>query len=233
MPKTCFVICPIGEDGSETRRRADDFLKYIVEPCQALKEFDYAPPIRADHIAEPGRITTQIVKCLFNAELVIADLTDNNANVIYELSYRHALGKPAIHLALEGRTISFDLRDNRAISYSMHARSAEAAREQLSAQIRRVHEPDYKPSNPIVDAMGILDLQRSTDPKDHALGDVMVLLSRMYEDIITIRGQTARAYANEALIALLKAPPPPSPDLSGLSGLPIIRGGGAFPRGAP
>lgn len=30
--KTCFVIAPIGELESETRRRSDEVLRYIIRP---------------------------------------------------------------------------------------------------------------------------------------------------------------------------------------------------------
>jgi hypothetical protein len=94
MSKTCFVIGPIGDPGTTIRTEADDFMKYIVTACPALKEHGYDKPIRADQLNDPGRITSQVIKLLMEAELVIADLTGNNANVYYELSFRHALGKP-------------------------------------------------------------------------------------------------------------------------------------------
>src|ERR1700720_423457 len=100
MPKTCFVIGPIGDVGSKIRQDADDFMNYIVTPCPALAEFDYAPPVRADQLNEPRRITSQVIKLLVEADLVIADLTGNNPNVYYELSLRHALGNLVIHMAV-------------------------------------------------------------------------------------------------------------------------------------
>ena len=80
------------------------------------------------------------------ADLVIADLTGNNANVFYELSLRHAIGKPVIHMAANGTPLSFDVRDNRTIFYTMHSRVAEAARTELAKQIRHVHSAGYKPA---------------------------------------------------------------------------------------
>lgn len=56
--KTCFVICPIGEDGSEERKWSDLTLKYIIKPT--VKYFGYKT-IRADDIQKPGIITTQII----------------------------------------------------------------------------------------------------------------------------------------------------------------------------
>jgi nucleoside 2-deoxyribosyltransferase len=149
MPKVCFVIGPIGADGSSTRLAADDFMKYIVVPGLELAKRDYGEPVRADKLSEPGRITSQIIKLLMDADLTIADLTSNNANVYYELSLRHALGKPVIHMAEDGTSLSFDVQDNRTIFYTMHSRSAETTRQELANQIRRVHEKGYKATNPI------------------------------------------------------------------------------------
>jgi len=81
--RTCFVIGPIGDAGSPVRAAADDLFNYIIAPT--VGQFDYGAPIRADMLGEPGRITSQIVRLLHDAEVVIADLTGNNANVYYEL----------------------------------------------------------------------------------------------------------------------------------------------------
>lgn len=168
MSKTCFVICPIGDVGTQVRN-ADDLMDYIIKPCPALKELDYDDPVRAGQLNEPGRITSQVIKLLINADLVIADLTGNNANVFYELSLRHAVGKPVIHMAFEGTSVSFDVRDNRTIFYNMHSRVAELKRTELAKQIQYVHGEGYKCMNPIIETVGIIDLQRSSDPNQNIL----------------------------------------------------------------
>jgi hypothetical protein len=68
LTKVCFVICPIGPFGSDIREVADDFMKYIVNPC--TDDLGYDPPIRADQLPEPGRITSQIIELLKSAHLV-------------------------------------------------------------------------------------------------------------------------------------------------------------------
>ena len=50
-----------------------------------MKEIGYEA-VRADEIAEPGSITSQIMQRIFDDDLVVADLTDHNPNVFYELS---------------------------------------------------------------------------------------------------------------------------------------------------
>ena len=86
--KKCFVITPIGEDGSETRRRADQILRHVIAPAAEACGFE---TVRADQIAEPGLITTQIIQHIIDDPLVIADLTGSNPNVFYELAVRHAI----------------------------------------------------------------------------------------------------------------------------------------------
>jgi hypothetical protein len=70
---------------------------------------------------KPGRITTQIIKLLNSADLVIADLSLGNANVYYELSCRHAMGKAVIYMAVDPTHLPFHVFDNRTIFYTMHA----------------------------------------------------------------------------------------------------------------
>jgi hypothetical protein len=198
MPKTCFVIGPIGEPVSKIRDEADDLMKYIIASCPALKEFDYAVPVRADQLNEPGRITSQVIKLLVQADLVISDLTNNNANVYYELSLRHALGKPAIHMAQEGTLLSFDLRDNRTIFYTMHSRSAEAARGELTNQIRRIHTAGYKVTNPVVETAGIIQLEQSADPNQSAMGRLMSMVADIGGEVKSLQAAVREVQIKQA-----------------------------------
>jgi hypothetical protein len=60
MPdKICFVIAPIGEDGSDIRKRSDRMFTYVIEP--AAKECGYKA-VRADKISKPGIITNQVIQ---------------------------------------------------------------------------------------------------------------------------------------------------------------------------
>ena len=54
---------------------------------------------RSDDITKPGRISLQILQAIGDADLIVADLSEHNPNVMYELGFAHALGKPTILLA--------------------------------------------------------------------------------------------------------------------------------------
>ena len=110
---TCFVIGPIGDTGSETRKRSDKVLKHVFEA--ALSE-EYKIT-RADKISAPGMITSQILQALQDSDLVIADLTEHNPNVFYELAVRHAVEKPVIHVSDPAWKMPFDVAGFRTIVF--------------------------------------------------------------------------------------------------------------------
>ena len=119
MPQDeCFVIAPIGEENSETRKRTDQVFKYIIK--KAIEGKYHA--VLAHKLGKPGKISMHIIEKLATVPLVIADLTDHNANVYYELALRHALNMPAILLIEEcqKKNIPFDLKDMRVITYNLH-----------------------------------------------------------------------------------------------------------------
>lgn len=93
--KECFFIAPIGDAESESRERSDKLMEYIVD--EAVSDYGYSVT-RADQMDQPGSITNQIIEKVVDSELVIADLTEHNPNVFYELAVRHATGEPFIQL---------------------------------------------------------------------------------------------------------------------------------------
>ena len=110
--KTCFVISPIGETESDVRKRSDQVLKHVIRP--AVSECGYEA-IRADEIDKPGIITSQVIQHVVNDALVVADLTERNPNVFYELAIRHAIAKPLVQLMESGEQIPFDVAATRTI----------------------------------------------------------------------------------------------------------------------
>lgn len=114
--KECFVVSPVGEEGSEVRINADKLYKYIIMPVCEDCGFR---PVRADRINNSDSITKTIIDKLISAELVIADITGHNPNVFYEIGYRNCLEKPIIHLRKKGEQIPFDLNAIRTFEYDL------------------------------------------------------------------------------------------------------------------
>ena len=115
--RKCFVVSPIGDEGSEVRKRADQVFKYIISPVCDETGFD---PIRVDKLNQPDSITQTIIDYLINSELVIADITGHNPNAFYEMGYRASTGKPIIHLKGKNEGIPFDIAGIRAFDYDLN-----------------------------------------------------------------------------------------------------------------
>lgn len=114
--RTCFVVSPIGEEGSEIRNDADKLFKYIISPVCEKCGFE---PVRADKINDSDSITQTIIDRLLSSELVIADISGHNPNVFYEMGFRKCTGKPIIHLKKKGEIIPFDINTVRTFEYDL------------------------------------------------------------------------------------------------------------------
>jgi hypothetical protein len=145
--KTCFVIAPIGPQGSDIRKRSDHVLKHVIE--ETVQSFGYEA-LRADQIPEPGIITSQVIQRIIDAPLVIADLTDSNPNVFYELAIRHAILQPVVHLIDAKQQPPFDIHTMRAVQIATdEPEGVERAKKQLAAQIEAIEQQRADPTNPI------------------------------------------------------------------------------------
>ena len=172
----CFVISPIGEPGSDIRKRSDQVLKYIIRP--AVESCGYKV-VRADEMAEPGIITNQIIRHVVDDPLVIADLTGQNPNVFYELAIRHATRKPLIQIINKVEDIPFDVGSMRTIEVDHRdLDSVEEAKAEIERQIQHLEANLTSLENPIsvalagrsIDGIKPLD-QGHLDEKIKKIGD--------------------------------------------------------------
>ena len=108
----CFIITPIGDDGSEERKHADAMLKHLIEPV--LKD-ENIKAIRADKISKPGHITKQVIEHIAYCKLCITDMSFKNQNAHYELGVRHAFKLPSVQIIRKGDKIPFDVQQGRTI----------------------------------------------------------------------------------------------------------------------
>jgi hypothetical protein len=145
--KECFVISPIGEEGTPTRRLADTLLNYVVAP--AVKPLGYEP-IRADELGDPGDISDQVIEHLRDADLAIAILHETNPNVFYEMAVRHTLARPLIPLAPKGAPIPFDVRGIRTVHVdTADPASVQSAIKQIQGQATAFEKDPVTVVNPV------------------------------------------------------------------------------------
>lgn len=116
LDQVCFVISPIGDEGSDQRLHADLVLGSLIEP--ALRELGLEA-VRADKISKPGLITGQVIDHLTRARMVIADLSFANPNVYYELALRHAIRRPVVQIIRTSDKLPFDVGQFRTVTVDM------------------------------------------------------------------------------------------------------------------
>jgi hypothetical protein len=173
--KSCFVIAPIGEHDSDTRKRSDQVLKHVIRPAVASCGYT---AIRADEIDKPGLITSQVIQHVVDDPLVIADLTERNPNVFYELAIRHAIRRPLVQLMMKGEQIPFDVAGTRTI-YVDHRDldSVEAAKNQIIEQVKSLEKDASDIETPISVSLELQLLRQSEKPEERSLADLVAAVS--------------------------------------------------------
>jgi hypothetical protein len=137
--KTCFIVSPIGSklepQGSSGRGRYEESIfmwENVFEP--ACKIFGLVP-VRADKISNSGEIPDQIFTYLRDADVVIADVSHANPNVMYELGLRHT--RPGITIQVgEYNRLPFDVTTIRTLQFSRTEAGLIGARDDLIESLR-------------------------------------------------------------------------------------------------
>jgi nucleoside 2-deoxyribosyltransferase len=105
--KLCFVMIPFAE-------RYDRVYRELIVP--AVTEAGLTA-VRADEISASGFIMEQIRAAIQQSRLCIADVSDRNPNVLYELGFAQAANKPVVIIANDVSGLPFDIAAFRVIRY--------------------------------------------------------------------------------------------------------------------
>jgi len=146
--KKCFVISPIGKEGSPEREHADDVYDFIIKP--AMEECGINP-FRSDHLHEPGKISEQMFRSIVTEDLCIAVLTGHNPNVFYELAVAQCASRPVIILMEKGNLLPFDIRDLRCVYYDLKPRPLAEKQyvNEIIGHVKNLEAANWKTSSPI------------------------------------------------------------------------------------
>ena len=171
----CFVICAIGQKDTETRRLADDLLEEIAT---ALEPFNMEA-MRGDHNLDTREIDSDVIERIQNSELCIADLSDENVNVYYELGRRDETGKPIILLKRRGTPpLPADIASRRYIEYELETRrGAKEFRDMLREAVRGESRNGFEGTNGDATLAGVLQAVQRLERKVDRLAENGVRVS--------------------------------------------------------
>ncbi len=162
--KKCFVITPIGSETDKIRRHIDGIIDASIRPALGA---NYQINV-AHKISITGSITKQIINEIYSSDLVIANLTNKNPNVMYELAFRHCLGKPVIMIAEKGTDLPFDLISERTIFYENDAKGVLELRDELikfekTIDSEKVTSPIHELLDVIIKDENIIKIAKQND----------------------------------------------------------------------
>ena len=111
IPQTCFVVMPFSQT-------YDPVYESIVAAVTG-PGLNFPSCTRADEILGGGRIIEEVLRGLEQSEVIIADVTNPNPNVFYELGYAHKAKsvRNVIIITQSMKDMPFDISNNRCIVY--------------------------------------------------------------------------------------------------------------------
>jgi len=125
--KLCFVLMPFGDP-------FDSYYQKIIRPAAADAGL---ATLRSDEIYSTKAIISDIWARIWVARIVVADVTERNPNVNYELGLCDALGVPTIIITGNVKDIPFDYKHRRCIVYrAKDAGWDDKLRDDLASTIR-------------------------------------------------------------------------------------------------
>lgn len=165
MAKDCFVIMPFGKNKEEKEFYTGVYESIILPAASKMGYNTNRVDTKPSNI---GNITKNIVTDLIEDEIVIADMTNGNANVFYELGIRHALHKcKTVLIIQEGYDIPFDLKQHVSVFYSTNLHGIQAAIKGISdAIIRCENAQEGDADNPVHEFFPSLKYLTSSQHED-------------------------------------------------------------------
>jgi len=131
--KLCFVLMPFTESWSD--RIYKNYIREVIEKMQLQC-------LRADNLT--GLIVIEDIWTKINqAAVIIADVTNRNPNVMYELGIAHTLGKPVILITQNITSIPFDFRHLRHYEYLDNYEGCESFKPLLKSLIDSIYDEFY------------------------------------------------------------------------------------------
>lgn len=149
----------------------DEFFEvYEMLKMQFSERFEFN---NAGEEGNQQNVLKDIIQPLYEADIVIADLTGLNANVMYELSLAHSFNKKTIIITQDDLSgLPFDLKQYRAKDYTTHFKKFDELIKYLETNLCGAIDGSVSYSNPVKD---FLTLQGVENPSWFEHKDAVVL----------------------------------------------------------
>ena len=117
MKKTCYVLSPNGEISSTPKMLVEKKIKFVIKPV--LDELNYQLKLD-DSTSKDQYTSSEKIKEIIEADLVVADTSTDNPKIFYELALRNFVLKPVILIKRPEQILPFKSEDVPSISIDIN-----------------------------------------------------------------------------------------------------------------
>jgi len=179
--KEVFVIMPMNNTDHFSKIEWQKFYEDVIYKNVTSSGFACK---RSDSDITRGSLIKNLVKNLASSYVVLADITDYNPNVMYELGIRHALAIRTIIIVQKGIIVPFDLKTYWYMEYDPNEKSSvDKLTLFIKNALENIHHEPYKLDNPIADFISTDKIKISRTEKEHyelAINLVELAEKRLY-----------------------------------------------------
>lgn len=185
----CFVIMPFSKTSTKHPTtywdaHFKDFLKPLIEKCPNVSAYR-SQPLRGD-------ILNRIITDLVSVPIVVAELTDSNPNVFWELGVRQSFRHGTVTIAEEGTSLPFDVSTKGTLFYKASHLAYEKFGKVLKETILDCLENPDSPDSKVLETLSgrgslyeVLHHQETARRLSGVHSEIM-RNSQVYEDVVAL-----------------------------------------------
>ncbi len=194
--KRCFVIMPISETKSCTEEEWTHIFDQMIKPAVTGSKLGFT----CDRVKPmTGNLIKDILNELNTADVVIADLTDRNPNVFYELGVRHTLRNRTILVAQNEDDIPSDLQSYWVVIYEKGLAGVENFKRKIREILKGMRDNPEKADSPVFDFLIAKNITLLSQEKSATVKKLTALLSELSYNLKQIDTVLKTANKNRGL----------------------------------
>ncbi len=140
--KLCFVIMPFKDELKSVYSQA-------IKPAVIKCGFDC---LRVDELKMgPFNIHRKIIEYIYRSKVIVADLSQWNPNVYYEMGVAHSIDNKTLMIVQKGERLPFDISTYHVIQYEPTEAGLVELRQQIQENLACFEEWRKWPTNPVQD----------------------------------------------------------------------------------
>lgn len=142
--KNVFVIMPFSATTRCSEEEWTDIFHNVFK--KSIEEIGYS----CERIVpNRGSLIKSIIHKLKMSPIVLADITDNNPNVFYELGVRHSLSKRTILVSQDPDNIPSDLNGFWTLTYNIYPNKIQQFKNEIKTILKEIEENPNKIDSPV------------------------------------------------------------------------------------